>query len=112
MIVFQSNLNPILELARLVIRHKEFDPQPLIYYRLVMACVGFATQEVQYSDVIALALSGGFLMPQLVPSSEALYRFLLRVDDFMNRVAQRTKIQPLVCWRSLLIGCRWPEGTS
>ena len=102
-IIFQTNLNPLITLARKRIGHEEFNPQKLPYYQNNLEKAGFLKQKVLFRDPLAFPLSGGYHTNQLVPCRQAIERFVLSFDTTLNRFLRFTHLSSLICWRYLLI---------
>jgi hypothetical protein len=102
-IVFQTNLNPLITLARKRIGHEEFNPQQLAYYQKNLADAGFSKQTVIFRDPLAFPLSGGYHAKQLVPRNVIFERAIFNIDGAVTKFLRFTKIAPLLCWRYLLI---------
>jgi len=102
-LVFQTNLNPLITIARKRIGHEEFNPQKLDYYRQNLAGLGFPKQTVIFRDPLAFPLSGGYHTWQIVPRSPAIERLVVLVDKLMVKAMRLTGISRLFCWRYLLI---------
>jgi SAM-dependent methyltransferase len=100
-LVFQTNLNPLISLARRRMGHEEFNPRRLSYYRESLAAAGFTEQEVIFRDPLAFPLSGGYHARQLLPG--ALEDAVLRADQGLTRVLRFLGIAPAFCWRYLLV---------
>lgn len=102
-LVFQTNLNPLINLARKRIGHEEFNPQKLPYYRFNLEKAGFSKQKVEFRDPIAFPLSGGYHTSQLVPRRHEIERFVLSFDKMLTGVLRFTHLSSFICWRYLLI---------
>jgi SAM-dependent methyltransferase len=102
-LVFQTNLNPVISLARMRIGHEEFNPRKLDYYRKNLAAAGFSEQEVIFRDPLTFPLSGGYHARQLLPRISSLEDAALEVDHGLTRVLRFLGLAPLFCWRYLLV---------
>ena len=102
-LVFQTNLNPLITLARKRIGHEEFNPQKLTYYQINLEKAGFSKQKVEFRDPLAFPLSGGYHTSQLVPHTQAIERFFLSFDKTLTGVLRFTHLSSLICWRYLLV---------
>jgi SAM-dependent methyltransferase len=102
-LVFQTNLNPIITLARKSIGHEEFNPQNLAYYQKYLAQAGFSNQRVIFRDPFAFPVSGGYHSRQLVPRNLSVERAILNIDGAFTKFLRFTKTAPLFCWRYLLM---------
>jgi 2-polyprenyl-3-methyl-5-hydroxy-6-metoxy-1,4-benzoquinol methylase len=102
-LVFQTNLNPLIILARKRIGHEEFNPQKLAYYQKHLADAGFSKQTVIFRDPLAFPLSGGYHARQLIPRNPSIERAVLTLDKKVTTLLRCTGTAPLVCWRYLLI---------
>lgn len=102
-LVFQTNLNPLITLARKRIGHEEFNPQKLAYYRTHLKAAGFVKQSVIFRDPLAFPLSGGYHAHQLIPRNLSVERMVLRTDLVLTNLLRITRTAPLICWRYLLI---------
>ena len=101
-LVFQTNLNPIITLARKRIGHEEFNPQKLVYYQKQLADAGFTKQTVIFRDPLAFPLSGGYHARQLVPRNPSAEHAVLAIDKTITEILRITRTAPLFCWRYLL----------
>jgi len=102
-LVFQTNLNPLITLARKRIGHEEFNPQKLDYYQKNLADAGFSKQIVIFRDPLAFPLSGGYHAQQLVPRNVLFEHAIFNFDGAVTKFLRFTKMAPLFCWRYLLI---------
>jgi SAM-dependent methyltransferase len=102
-LVFQTNLNPVITLARKRIGHKEFNPQKLAYYQKNLADAGFAMQKVIFRDPLAFPLSGGYHTSQLVPRNHRIEHMVFSIDRVVTRALRFTGLLPFLSWRYLLI---------
>ncbi|NMB77578.1 MAG: methyltransferase domain-containing protein [Methanomicrobiales archaeon] len=102
-LIFQTNLNPLIALARKRIGHEEFNPQKLPYYEKQLADAGFIKQTVIFRDPLAFPLSGGYHARQLVPRYPPAEHAVLWVDHGVTSLMQLTRIARFFCWRFLLI---------
>jgi SAM-dependent methyltransferase len=102
-LVFQTNLNPLITLARKRIGHEEFNPQKLEYYQKNLADAGFSKQIVIFRDPLAFPLSGGYHARQLVPRNVLLEHAIINIDGAVTKFLRFTKMAPLFCWRYLLL---------
>jgi SAM-dependent methyltransferase len=102
-LVFQTNLNPLITLARKRIGHEEFNPQKLPYYKINLEKEGFPNQKVLFRDPLAFPLSGGYHARQLVPRSPGFERFVLSFDKMLTKILRFTHLSSLICWRYLLV---------
>lgn len=102
-LIFQTNLNPLITLARKRIGHEEFNPQKLPYYQTQLVNAGFKTQTVIFRDPLAFPLSGGYHARQLVPRYPSVEHAVLSLDKMITRMFFIPKVASLFCWRYLLI---------
>ena len=102
-LVFQTNLNPLIMLARKRIGHEEYNPQKFNYYKKKLEEFGFSKQKVIFRDPIAFPLSGGYHAQQLIPRKPLLEHAILGIDNTITKVFQLTGLASLFCWRYLLI---------
>lgn len=102
-LVFQTNLNPLITLARKRIGHEEFNPQKLPYFTVNLEEAGFPKQKVLFRDPLAFPLSGGYHARQMVPRSPSIERAVLSFDRILTRILRFFGLAPLICWRYLLI---------
>jgi SAM-dependent methyltransferase len=102
-LVFQTNLNPIIMHARKRIGHEEYNPQKLNYYKKKLDEFGFSKQKVIFRDSLAFPLSGGYHAAQLIPRDPSLEHAVLGVDKTITKVFQLTGLASSFCWRYLLI---------
>jgi SAM-dependent methyltransferase len=102
-LVFQTNLNPLIMLARKRIGHEEYNPQKFNYYQKKLEEFGFSKQKVIFRDPIAFPLSGGYHAHQLIPRKPSLEHAILGIDKTITKVFQFTGLASFFCWRYLLI---------
>jgi len=102
-LVFQTNLNPLIMLARKRIGHEEYNPQKFNYYKKKLEESGFSKQRVIFRDPIAFPLSGGYHAYQLIPRKPSLEHAILGIDKTITKIFQLTGLASLFCWRYLLI---------
>jgi SAM-dependent methyltransferase len=102
-LVFQTNLNPIIKHARKTIGHEEYNPRKLNYYKKKLDEFGFSKQKVIFRDSFAFPISGGYHARQLIPRVPSLEHAVLGVDNTITKIFQLTGLAPLFCWRYLLI---------
>jgi SAM-dependent methyltransferase len=102
-LVFQTNLNFLISLARRRIGHEEFNPQKLDYYQKTLDEFGFSKQNVIFRDSLAFPVSGGYHAEQLVPRKPSIERGILGIDRAVTKVLRATRVAPFFCWRYLLI---------
>lgn len=101
-LVFQTNLNPIIKLARKKIGHEEYNPQKLNYYQKKLHEFGFSKQNVVFRDPIAFPLSGGYHSQQLIPRKPSIEHAILGFDKTITKLLRYTGLASLFCWRYLL----------
>jgi SAM-dependent methyltransferase len=101
-LVFQTNLNPLITLARKRIGHEEFNPQKLEYYKVNLEKSGFPKQKVLFRDPLAFPLSGGYHASQKIPRRPSIERFVLSFDKILTRLLRGSGLAPRICWRYLL----------
>ena len=102
-LIFQTNLNPIISVARKRIEHEEFNPQTLRYYKEKLDEFGFSKQKIIYRDTLAFPLSGGYLADQMVPRNSSIEHAVLKIDRAFTKLCQVTGLASYCCWRYLLI---------
>lgn len=102
-LVFQTNLNPIIEAARTRIGHEEFNPQKLQYYQKCLDQSGFTRQSTLFRDPFAFPLSGGYHARQLVPRNDLVEQAVIRVDRALTVLLDACGMSSHFCWRYLLI---------
>jgi hypothetical protein len=105
-IIFQSNLNLMLRIARTWMGHEEFNPKTRPFYERVLARHGFPSPSVTYRDVLAFPLSGGFLLPQRFPRNEAAEKLLVSVDQRLGQSFNALGLGSVLCWRYLMVADR------
>ena len=103
MLVFQTNLIPVITFARKRIGQEEFNPRKLAYYQKQLEDAGFKKQTVIFRDPLAFPLSGGYHARQLVPRNSFLEHAVLSFDKAGTKLVRITRTAPLFCWRYLLI---------
>jgi len=102
-LVFQTNLNPLISFARKRSSHKEFNPQKLGYYKKNLQESGYSKQSLIFRDPFAFPLSGGYQHSQLIPRKKSIERLVLDIDKAMTKAFQFVGIASFFCWRYLLI---------
>lgn len=101
-ILFQTNVTPLVRLMRRVARHHEYRSPPVAYYIVALSRAGLRVDVVRYSDLLAFPLSGGFVTPQLFPPLRGLYSPLVEADRRLAEVLQPTGLPKLLGWRVLI----------
>lgn len=101
-VIFQTHLNPIVNLARRISAHEELRPEGLEYYQGLLRRLGYTRQTVTFRDVFALPISGGTLTRQLLPHVPKLERLVVQLDAVAARMVRACRLERLVCWRFLL----------
>lgn len=107
-ILFQTNVTPLVRAMRALARHREYRSPPLREYRDALRTAGLRIDTVAYMDVFSLALSGGFTTRQWLPRVSALYTPLIAVDDALGRVLGRAGMDRALCWRVLVRATKGP----
>jgi SAM-dependent methyltransferase len=102
-IIFQSNLNWMLKLARLWIRQDEFNPLERPAYEGALRRHGFTICSVTYRDVVAFPLSGGLLFDQRFPRVPRAERAWVALDEALGRSINRIGLGSLLSWRYLIV---------
>jgi 2-polyprenyl-3-methyl-5-hydroxy-6-metoxy-1,4-benzoquinol methylase len=102
-IIFQTNLNSYIEFMRLRVRHEEYNPQTLAYYRNRLKRCGFGEQSIMYRDVIAFPLSGGYQHRQLIPRVDIIENSVVKLDTKLTDLLRYTKVSKIFAWRYLLV---------
>lgn len=102
LIIFQSNLNLILQVSRFITRHKEFNERNMDYYVYMLENAGYTVDKVSYRDTIGFPLSGGFVTRQWFPENRLLQNWLMKADDLLNRFLKITRLQRFFCWRFMI----------
>lgn len=102
-LIFQTNLNPLIDLARKRIGHEEFNPQKRSYYQKNLETFGFKNQIVTFRDPVAFPLSGGYHAKQLLPKNERIELSVLGIDKAITKIMKITHLGSTFCWRYLLI---------
>lgn len=103
LLIFQTNLNPIISGLRNILGHQEYNPQKLGYYQNCADLAGFSQQAVQFRDILAFPLSGGYISHQLVPRNRVIEESIMKIDTILSYVFNILRIDSLLSWRFLLI---------
>lgn len=103
LLIFQTNLNPLITLLRGLLGHDEYNPQNLEYYRNCANLAGFSIQKVQFRDILAFPISGGYVSHQLVPRKPSVEESIMQIDAEISRFFRFFGIDSMVSWRFLLI---------
>jgi SAM-dependent methyltransferase len=101
-LIFQTNLNPYIASIRMVLGHKEYNPQDLQYYSRCLKEFGFSKQTTLYRDIFAFPLSGGYISRQLVPHHPGIEGTVLELDNILTRFTDRMGLTRYLSWRFLL----------
>ncbi|MEZ6184393.1 MAG: class I SAM-dependent methyltransferase [Planctomycetota bacterium] len=101
LVISDPNPNPLLLLGRRAIGHVDpvCGPQDA---RALLARHGFEVVDERYGVVTGLALSGGYVGPELAPASRRLWRALTRLDGAVSGAVERLGLGRQVCWRYFL----------
>ncbi|OPX69975.1 MAG: bifunctional 3-demethylubiquinone-9 3-methyltransferase/ 2-octaprenyl-6-hydroxy phenol methylase [Methanoregulaceae archaeon PtaB.Bin056] len=103
LLIFQTNLNPLISLLRGLLGHSEYNPQNLAYYRNCANLAGFSVQTVQFRDILAFPLSGGYVSRQLVPREPLVEQSIIQIDEKLSRFFRFFGADSIVSWRFLLV---------
>jgi|GEM_PF-776818 len=100
-VVSDPNPNALLLLGRRLIGHVDPVCSPRAARELLRR-FGFEVTAERYGVVTTLALSGGYVAPQLLPSSRLVWRPLVRADALLNRALGKLGLGRTLCWRYFL----------
>lgn len=103
LLLFQTNLNPLISLLRGILGHHEYNPQNLAYYRNCANLAGFSVQNVLFRDILAFPLSGGYVSHSVVPRQPFIEHSLIQIDEKLSRFFRFFGMDSIVSWRFLLI---------
>lgn len=110
LIIFQSNLNLMLQLSRFLTRHKEFNERDLNYYVHILKHAGYRVERIFYRDVLAFPLSGGFVTRQWFPENQMMQTWLIKADNLLNKILEKIGMQRLFCWRFMIYASKEGAG--
>lgn len=101
LIIFDPNPSWLVKFARKLIKHQ--DPEaPFDKTKRILEKNGFEIKKCEWRDVIAFPLSGGFVGREFVPNIKFLKNTILIIDNVLNAILSRLKVQKHVCWRYII----------
>lgn len=101
LIIFDPNPTGIVRLSRRIIAHEDGEA-PAKDVIALLRKHSFTVRSIQFRDVLAFPLSGGFVGPELVPNFEPVKKFILMFDAFLTSVARKLRLERFLCWRYVL----------
>ncbi len=110
-IVFESNMMPALRVARRLVGHESCEALPMDEARRMLHRSGWTIERVEYRDVIALPLSGGYIGPELVPNARAVEQLVLALDTLLSKLILRLQLGRWCCWRYVVVATPPAEMT-
>lgn len=100
-IIFDPNPTPVVKFCRLIARH--VDPEAKIKDVIsALKSLNYRIEKVQYSDVFAMPLSGGYVGIQIIPDNKRLNKFIIDLDRIFSKVFNILKLNKIFCWRYLI----------
>ena len=103
LVILDPNPMVLLLLARKVIGHIDPVCAPTDAMR-VLEEEGFKVSRIEYSDVLAFPLSGGYVGPVLVPARPKFVGdFVLFIDQTIFKLVRFLKLEKHISWRYLLV---------
>lgn len=109
LVIFDPNLHWILRTGRKLIGHRDAECS-LEDAERFLAAHGFRVVGRNFYELFALALSGGYVGPRLVPPWPPLHRLLAWLNDRLSRGLDGTRLGPGLLWRYCLVAV--PGGPS
>lgn len=106
-VIFDPNPTWILLTARKIIGHVDPVCSPQAALELAKRH-GLQPVHVEYSEVFAFPLSGGYVGRELLPCWSFLYRPLLALDHWIAKILSSIGLARFVCWRYLMV-FEWPS---
>lgn len=105
-VLFQTNVSPLVRAMRSAVGHEEFSSRPVDHYVDLLERAGFSVDTIRYTDVLAFPLSGGFVIGALVPDRPALWPWIFRAERVAAAAARILRLERQLCWRVLIRGVR------
>lgn len=103
LVILDPNPMSLLLLARKIIGHIDPVCSPTDAIR-VLEAEGFKVTKIEYSDILAFPLSGGYVGPVFVPSSpKFIGSLVLFIDKTILNFAKILKLEKHISWRYLLV---------
>jgi ubiquinone/menaquinone biosynthesis C-methylase UbiE len=102
LIVFDPNPTLILQATRRMLRHVDPICAPETA-KTILARAGFETKSLEFTELLAFPLSGGYISPVLLPNLELVRASVLRLDRLLMKLARWTRLDSRLCWRYLLV---------
>jgi SAM-dependent methyltransferase len=98
LIVFDPNPQPLIRLCRKLVFHVDPECTPNDVLGLLEG-KGFRIKSIEYSELLALPLSGGYVGPQLFPNWPFLVKGLLLANDLLGRMIGAVGLGRFLLWR-------------
>jgi len=105
-IIYDPNPNPILRLCRKIVRHKD-DEAPFKEVVNILKTNKFKVRYLDFYEVFAFPLSGGFVGIEFCPNINSLHQLLIRLDDLVRKFLRLLNLEELFCWRYLIVADLW-----
>ena len=102
-VIFQSNLNPLLKWTHGRIGHDGFQRLPFISCRDALQRNGSFISQVVSRNVIAFPRPGGLVMKRRVPPYSVLEKLIVAISGGVGAVMNARGRGPWPCWRCLLV---------
>lgn len=102
LVIFQGTLNPILRLARIMLRHREHNRRSPKFYHDLLVRHGWKVVAFKYFDPLAFYLRGGVISPVLCPRYQPLCSAVMACDSALERAAGVFRLTSLIGSRFLM----------
>jgi ubiquinone/menaquinone biosynthesis C-methylase UbiE/DNA-directed RNA polymerase subunit N (RpoN/RPB10) len=100
-IISDPNPTAILLICRKLIGHVDPVCSPKDAIR-VLEMAGFQVKKVQYSEVFAFPLSGGYVGREFVPRYVTVYKIIISIEWMLQKTISFLGLSKYICWRYLI----------
>jgi len=101
-IVFQGTGNLLLNLAKSICGHREYQQKRLRDITEGLRRAGFHIEKELYVDLLAYPLSGGWTGPTLVPPNWRVEGAIMKLDDLAQGLLERVGLSKALSFRFLV----------
>ena len=102
LIIFDPNVNFILRTCRKLMLHK--DAECTVNEAKNLLCsAGFKIYSTEYTELFALALSGGYVGINFIPPIPILQKIVVSLNSRLSKIIARTRLAPHLLWRYCIV---------
>lgn len=102
-IIFDPNVNFMLKTMRVISFHKDAGCNFETALKITDD-IGYKLIHKSFNTLYSLPLSGGYVGINFVPQMRSIQQFILRSENFFERITNKLKLGRYLCWRYLIVG--------